>query len=133
MEIVFRYFKYADLMFHVLAHMRVNNASNLYSGEYIDRFSEYRHSISSLVDLESEIVGLEKYYNDNFERLAIINFLPLYEDYSEFAKLRNSLLSYEGFTEQDIVCFISPLISILEKESAIYFPFWENEYHKTNG
>lgn len=130
MEIVFRYSKYADLIFHVLAHMQVNNASNLYSQKYVDYFSEYRHSGVSNFHLRSEVAQLERYYNENFERLGIINFLPITENCIEFITLKNLLLSYNGFTEEDIACFIRPLISILEKESIIYSPFWEDKYHR---
>ena len=39
MKISFKYSLISDLVFHVLAYMRVNNASNLYSRKYIESFT----------------------------------------------------------------------------------------------
>jgi len=123
MKIEFKYSQICDLVFHVLAFMRVNNASNLYSKEYIDTFP---NSIES--GLLNKVSKLENYYNDNFERLGIINFLPIY--CSGLDSLRNSLLSYNGFSSEDIKYFIKPFIEILEYAFPEFTEFWEKKENK---
>ena len=39
MKIEFMYSPAYDLMYHILAHMEINNASNLYSEEYINQIN----------------------------------------------------------------------------------------------
>ena len=120
MIIEFKYSPMSDLVFHVLAYMRVNNASNLYSREYIESFPV---SIESgLLDKASKI---ENYYNDNFERLGVINFLPIY--CNNFESLSRILLSYDGFSGEDIQNFITPFLTILEDEFQQYASLWESK------
>lgn len=124
MKIEFKYFKHVDLVFHVLAHMHANNASNLFSQTYIDMVQEEK--IESDFKLSNEVKGLEKYYNDNFERLMMINFLLFYSN--NLVELKQILLNYKGFTEKDIQVFINPFIIVLEQESVFYYKYWENQF-----
>ena len=118
MRISFKYSLISDLVFHVLAYMHVNNASNLYSRKYIKSFAP---SIES--GLSDKVSKIEDYYNDNFERLCMINFLPIYCNNLE--SLSRTLLSYDRFSDEDIQIFIKPFISILENEFQKYANFWE--------
>ena len=120
MRVSFKYSLISDFVFHVLAHMHVNNASNLYSRKYIESFPLSKDS--GLLDKVSKI---EDYYNDNFERLCIINFLPVYCNNLE--ALIGALLSYDSFSDEDIQKFIKPFISILEDEFQKYANFWESQ------
>lgn len=123
MRISFKYSLISDLVFHVLASMHVNNASNLYSRKYIESFIP---SIES--GLLHKVSKIENYYNDNFERLCMINFLPIYCNNLE--SLSGALLSYDRFSDEDIQKFIKPFISILEDEFEKYTNFWESKNQK---
>ena len=116
MRISFKHSLISDLVFHVLAHMHVNNASDLYSEKYIESFNS---SIES--SLSNKVLKIEDYYNDNFERLCLINFLPIYCNNLE--SLRGTLLSYDRFSDEDIQKFIKPFIAILEDEIQGYTDF----------
>lgn len=115
MRIEFKYSLISDLVFHVLAFMQVDNDSNLYSKEYIDSFS----SNQVLLDRVSKI---EDYYNNNFDRLSMVNFLPIYCD--DLDSLSTVLLSYDRFTSEDINNFIKPFIAILKDEYQQYTDYW---------
>ena len=43
MTIEFKYSVVYDLMYHILAHMKVENASNLYSEAYIDNVNKTKN------------------------------------------------------------------------------------------
>ena len=118
MRIEFKYSQILDLVFHVLAFMQVDNDSNLYSKEYIDSFP---FSVESgLIDKVSKI---ENYYNDNFDRLCMINFLPIY--CNDLESLSSVLLSYDRFIGEDINNFVMPFIAILKDEHQQYADFWK--------
>ena len=120
MRIEFKYSLISDLVFHVLAHMQVNNASNLYSREYIESFP-----VSIESGLRDKVSRIENYYNANFARLCMINFLPIY--CSDLESLRRLLLSYDRFSGEDVQSFIKPFVAILEDEFQNYKNFWESK------
>ncbi len=124
MNIDIKYSKHIDLVFHVLAYMRVNNASDCFEQSYIDIMKKEKTNFD--FDLLAEIKALEKYYNDNFERVILINFLPFYSN--SFDELKKTFLSCTYFTDADKNIFIKPFISLLEKESIFYFEYWQNKY-----
>ena len=97
MMIHFQYSAICDLVYHILAHMKVENASDLYSEDYINLISKSKNETESL--LCKEVEKITEYYNDNFERLGIINFLPCY--CSALEELQNALLTYNDFTDED--------------------------------
>ena len=129
MEVKFKYSQHVDLVFHVLAHMRVNNASNLFSAEYIEKIEEEK--CAGDLDLAREIKSLEPYYNRNFERLAMINFLPL--NSRGLNELKQILLNYDGFNKDDFKAFINPFTDLLEREAAFYYDYWEKQHKALGG
>ena len=131
-EIVFTYSKCVDLVYHVLAYMQVCNASNLYSEKYICEFEKYRRTSEFSFDLRRTMAKIQQYYNHNFERLGIVNFLPLAQPDENFEELKKRLLNYSGFTREDKDFFVEPFVTALEKESLIYFPYWESEYRNAH-
>ncbi len=120
MNIKFKYAKHIDLIFHVLAHMQVNNASDLYSQKYIDNFKLLRNNKELFIPYD-----LAEYYNKHFNNVGMINFLPFYS--KDFDELKHLILNYNGFTNDDINLFVKPFLSICENESDFYFDFWENK------
>jgi hypothetical protein len=127
MEVNINYLKHYDLVFHVLAYLKVDNASNLYSDEYIKKMSIKKQYFK--YDIIPKINLLQDYYNNNFERLSMINFLPFYS--KDFNDLKNIYRNNNSFNNEDINYFINPFIDILENESVFYFEYWE-KIHKNN-
>ncbi|MDR1687019.1 MAG: hypothetical protein LBS21_00200 [Clostridiales bacterium] len=120
-----KYAKHIDILFHVLAFMKVNNASNCYNGKYIDDMKLKRREFSGGKTLNN-IALLEPYYNNNFDRLGIINFLPF--GALNFDEMKTAFLNYPGFTREDLANFIIPFNEILDDESGFYFDFWESVF-----
>ncbi len=123
MNIEFIYQKHIDLVFHILAHIKVNNASDLFSEPYIKKMS---------LALQEDPVFLPpsavEYYNQNFNRLGMINFLPFFtQNLDELIQL---LRNYNGFQENDNASFISLFVDILTRRSAKYFEFWDRQFDK---
>ena len=84
MKCEFKYCKHIDLVYHILNHMHVQNSSDLYSQKYVD--SIQMNKKDGDINILEELRLLEVYYNDNFERLTIVNFLPFYSNTLEELK-----------------------------------------------
>lgn len=125
----FRYSMHVDLIYHVLAYMKVDNASNCYSQKYIDRMLIEKKSFE--YNIEASIKNLQSYYNTNFSRLMMINFLPFH--CTNYDEMKHLFLNYPTFTEEDKQFFLLPLIEALDIEVVFYFPYWRaihNSYQK---
>jgi len=120
-HVEFIYSKHYDLTLHILAHFKVNNASNLYNERYIQATEEKKSNIA--YDIKSAIKPLQDYYNENFERLMLINFLPYY--CNNYDEMKNAFLTCDRFTQDDLQFFIKPFIEMLDKESVFFFGYWE--------
>jgi len=127
LEINFVYSKHIDLVFHVLAYLKVNNASDLYDAEYINKISLEKHDFE--YNIIPKINSLQEYYNVNFGRLTMINFLPFY--CNDFNELKYRLINFNQFSQDDINYFINPFIEIMENESVFYFDYWD-KLHNSN-
>ena len=128
MVIEYKYSVVQDLMYHILAHMKVENASNLYSEAYIDYVNK---SKNGKYDSITEVVShLSNYYNENFERLGVINFLPFM--CSSVQDLISATENYYGFTEADKKEFVSPLNQLLKQEFEFYEHYWNRLYDTTS-
>ena len=128
MTIEFKYSVVYDLMYHILAHMKVENASNLYSEAYIDNVNNIKNGrYNSITEVVSHLTN---YYNENFERLGVINFLPLV--CSSVQDLIGATENYYGFTETDKEEFIFPLNQLLKSEFEFYKAYWNKLYDTTS-
>ena len=121
MNVEFIYPKYYDLIFHVMAYLKVNNASDLYDEDYIAKISEEKAGFE--YNIIPAINSVQEYYNENFERLMLINFLPYY--CNDYDAMKNSFLTCDRFTEDDVEFFVKPFIEILDNESIFFFEYWE--------
>jgi hypothetical protein len=121
MNIEFKYAKHADLVFHVLAHLKVNNASDLYNQEYIGKMSIEKEKQNFRFSIIPNINSLQEYYNNNSQRLSMINFLPFY--CNDFNELKNTLVSFNQFSQDDMRYFINPFIEIMENEVTFYYDY----------
>jgi len=110
-----------DLVYHALAYLKVDNASDCYCPNYISKIAVEKRDFD--YDIAPNIELLREYYNRNFQRLAAINFLPFFCD--SFDEMKDMLLNFEGFAPDDLQYFINPFVEILDKESAFYFSYWD--------
>lgn len=124
MNIDIRYRQHIDLVYHMLAHMRVGNASDCFDQAYIDKIRAKKKCTG--IDLQAELKSLEPYYNENFDRVMLLSFLPFYCE--SLDELKVLYLTHERFTVEDREQLIKPLITILERESAFYYNYWQNMY-----
>lgn len=112
MTVEFKYSAVCDLMYHILAHMKVENASNLYLESYIADINKAKNGRYD--NIEEALSQLAGYYNENFARLGVINFLPVY--CSTVQELVNVMENYNGFTQADKEQFVFPLCQIIKSE-----------------
>ena len=121
MKIEFIYPKHYDLIFHVLTYFKVNNPSDLYDEGYIGKMA--MEKVDFDYDIKPAVKSLQDYYNENFERLMLINFLPYYSN--DYDEMKNIFLSCDRFTHDDLQFFIKPFIEMLDNESKFFFGHWE--------
>ncbi|GKU32349.1 hypothetical protein [Clostridium folliculivorans] len=68
---------HADLIYHLFAHMNlIDNASNLFDKEYIERIKYLKFRMNKEHYLEEELYDLTDKYLNRFERLSMLNFIP---------------------------------------------------------
>jgi len=96
LEIEIKYSKYFDLVFHVLAYLEVHNASSLYDTKYIEKMAIEKQNFE--FDIIPKINLLQEYYNNNFGRLMMINFLPFYT--TDFNDIKNIFINFNQFTQR---------------------------------
>lgn len=120
MQVEFQYNYVFDLVYHMLAHMQVNNPSNLYSEEYVEKIRAEKKE--QFPDITADMAGLAGYYNENFNRLLVINFIPY--GCPDINALKYMIGQYQGFTSEDREFFVNPFVELLEKEDEFYGAYW---------
>lgn len=110
-KLEFRYAKHVDLIYHILAYMKVDNASNCYNQQYIENMLIEKKTFE--YNIEIVIKNLQNYYNANFNRLMMLNFLPF--NCNTYEEMKHLFLNFPGFTDEDKQLFLLPLIEVLEK------------------
>lgn len=111
---------YIDLIFHVFAHMKIDNASDIYDEAYITNIEKELGRKTVIPE------GVTNYYCANFERLAFINFLPYFmvQNVDELCYM----ISHTGMTtNEDMDQFINPFCSILREISEDYIKNWKQK------
>lgn len=114
-----------DLVLHCLAHMHVNNDSDLYDFEYIQEINLEKDRMNFPKDLEEHMSHLSKAYNENFERTSLVNFLPLY--IQELEELQNVLLIHPYYNDTDLTEFLLPFVNLLHDEDIFYKEYWSRK------
>ena len=111
---------YTDLIFHIFAHMKIDNASDIYDEAYV-------------VNMEKELnyktvipESVTAYYCANFERLAFVNFLPYFmaKNVDEVCYM---IRQVGMTTEEDVDKFIIPFCDVLNAISTDYIAYWERK------
>ena len=125
MDLPILYAWYKDIVFHVLTHMKVKNASNVFNDIYVQEIRQEKKRFGITDDLIGRLEALTDYYMKHFERLATINFIPFITN--SFEELTQTIISWGSFTEEDKVNFINDFITILEEERAFYYGYWHQK------
>lgn len=125
MDLPILYAWHKDIVFHVLTHMKVDNASNIFNENYIEEISLEKKKLGIQDNLRECLEALTDYYMTHFERLTIINFIPFVTN--SFEALTQTLMHLEHFTEEDQSNFIHPFIAILEEEKPFYYAYWHQK------
>lgn len=114
---------YTDLIFHIFAHMKVGNASDIYDEAYI---ASVEKELGRKTVIPESVTA---YYCANFERLAFVNFLPYF-----MAKSADEvcfMIRQVGMTtEEDVAKFIDPFCDVIKELSADYVDYWERKAKK---
>ncbi len=87
MNIEYFYKPHIDLIYHILAHIKVNNASDLYSSTYVKKMAKLQRNATLVVPDK-----LIEYYNQNFDKLGIINFIPFFATVLRVSRSQFALL-----------------------------------------
>ena len=113
----------ADVVYHLLTHMDLRgNPSNLFDGLYIEKMRKIR--LPETLALLNKMGSLQDYYEQNFARLAVINFFPFYT--SGIDDFIAALCNYRGFTEEDMGQFVNEFLNIFTTEAEqFYGQFWQ--------
>lgn len=114
---------YTDMIFHIFAHFKVDNASDIYDEEYI---SDIEKAIGKKTVIPK---GVNEYYCANFERLAYINFLPyfMFKSVDELCYV----IEHSGMiTEEDRNCFIAPFCGIIRDIHDGYAEYWNRSFEE---
>ncbi|MBR4084557.1 MAG: hypothetical protein IKK33_09800 [Lachnospiraceae bacterium] len=126
-KVEFMYSYVLDLVYHMLAHMPVNNPSNLYSEEYIVKIREAK---SGQFENITEAMGqLAEYYNAHFDRLMMVNFLGF--GCPDLNVLKYAMEQHPYFTAEDKECFVYPFLELLQKEALFYEAYWKDMYDRS--
>ncbi|MEO3946064.1 hypothetical protein [Gorillibacterium sp. CAU 1737] len=116
----FLYSMHVDLVYHALTYLKVDNASNGYCPDYIEKMALEKTSLP--YSMEEAMHSLQEYYNAHFQRLIMINFLPF--QCTHYEEMKQLLLGFPHFTEEDKEHFVEPFLRALDQEASFYFPYW---------
>ena len=111
---------YTDLIFHVFAHVKIDNASDIYDEAYVAKME--RELGRKTVILESVIA----YYCANFERLTFVNFLPYFMAKS-VEEVCYMIRQVGMTTKEDNERFVQPFCDMIQEISADYIAYWERK------
>ena len=117
--------KYAwdkDIIFHILNHMKVDNASDLFNPAYVKEINYQKETMGIKESLIDQISIMNKYYLDYFDKLSIINFIPLKTN--SYKELTKTIVDWGTFTDEDRREFINSFLAILDQEKTFYQRYW---------
>ena len=115
-QLAFQYNRFADLFYYLLAHMPINCAADVSDPAYT---AEMAGELGIFPGIPPR---LTEYYEEHFDRLMIISFLPLAVKNPQ--QLREALASTGRLTDKDMEVFAEPLIGICERVSERFYEWW---------
>ena len=112
----FRYNRFADLYYYLLAHMPIDCAADVSDPEYT---AEMAGKLGIFPGIPPK---LTEYYEENFDRLAITGFIPLAVKNTQ--QFREALVSCGQLTDRDMEAFVDPMIEICDRVSDRFYEWW---------
>lgn len=110
---------YVDLIFHLFAHMKVNNASDIYDETYI---ADMKNALVKETVIPETVTA---YYCEHFERLAFVNFLP-YFMVKNIDEMKYMICNAGIATDEDNNNFVYPFCSVIDDISDSYLKYWDS-------
>ena len=119
----FRYNRFADLFYYLLAHLHIENAADMYDPAFI-------LLMSSRLGYSPDIPrDLPIYYDENFDRLSVVNFIPLSVENREAC--RKEIASCGFLTEDDLQLFVDPLLRLCDEAFEKFNAWWDQKRLET--
>ena len=112
----FRYNRFADLYYYLLAHMPIDCAADVSDPEYT---AEMAGKLGIFPGIPPKLTD---YYEENFDRLAITGFIPLAVKNTQ--QFREALVSCGQLTDRDMEAFVDPMIEICDRVSDRFYEWW---------
>ena len=116
----FQYNRFADLFYHLLAHMPLDNAADEYDPEYVKAMEE---KLGVSPDIPQAVID---YYEAHFDRVMIADFIAL--TVPDTWTFKGTLAGCGMLMEEDMTAFVDPLIRICNRMAEKFNPWWD-EYH----
>ena len=116
----FGYNRFADLFYHLLAHMPLDCAADEYDPAYVARMAG-ELGVSPQVPQR-----VTDYYQEHFDRVMIMTFLALAADNTRH--LREALEGCGMLTEEDMKRCADPLLEIVDRVSEPFYGWWEQRH-----
>ena len=113
-QLTFSYNRFADLFYYLLAHVRIDNAADVYDPEYTGRMAE---TLGTAPEIPDE---LAEYYRANFDRLAVISFFPLIVGSTEECR---GALAYSGMVAGALKDRFGSFFARPDEELRVIFSF----------
>ena len=117
---------YTDLIFHLFAHVKIDNASDIYDEAYV---AKMEGELGRKTVIPESVIA---YYCANFERLAFVNFLPYFMAKS-VEEVCYMIRQVGMTTKEDNERFVQPFCEVIKEISADYVAYWERNANESQG
>lgn len=119
----FLYNPFADLFYYLLAHMPIDCAADVSDPGYT---AEMAGCLGVYPGIPQRLIS---YYQEHFDRLAVINFMALVAENP--GQFREMLAGCGMLTDKDMKDFIDPLIEICDRVSGTFYQWWKEHHTET--
>ena len=119
----FLYNPFADLFYYLLAHMPIDCAADVSDPGYT---AEMAGCLGVYPGIPQRLIS---YYQEHFDRLAVINFMALAAENP--GQFREMLAGCGMLTDKDMKDFIDSLIEICDRVSGTFYQWWKEHHTET--
>lgn len=119
----FLYNPFADLFYYLLAHMPIDCAADVSDPGYT---AEMAGCLGVYPGIPQRLIS---YYQEHFDRLAVINFMALAAENP--GQFREMLAGCGMLTDKDMKDFADPLIEICDRVSGTFYQWWKEHHTET--
>ena len=119
-QLNFGYNRFADLFYYLLAHMPLDCAADVYDPEFTAQMARDL-GIHPLIPQR-----LTEYYQEHFDRVGIVSFLPLITDNTKHC--REAMAACGQLTKKDMTYFAEPMMEICDRVCEPFYGWWEETH-----